>query len=200
MQPLLFKNVTKNVIVMLMRIGNFNIWEGNPNSRLSEINIVGKTIKYLRLDKNAYPFFDRVPEDACYLKIEANLYICFEDGDVLEVSAWDETFTVSYNYYSDYPEFKDEKPDPIIDSVINKYVSGKKISDSTFCGEECYGNYMYLTIELKNGVEIRLEATSQDTLDIALFRNHEDSWAEEYIRGSFNRKKLKEMCRKQMES
>lgn len=178
---------------MSKRIETFNIWEGNPASRLREINIVGKRIKCCRLMDGSWPLFGRVPDKSCYLKIDSTLFICFEDGDVLELSGWDETFTVSYNYLSDMEQEKNENPDPITDSVINRYIKGKRIVDSTLNGEECTCHYMYLTIELEDGIEIRLEATFQDTLDIALFRSHEDSWAENYMKGSFNKKKLAQL-------
>lgn len=183
-----------------MRIERFSIWEGNPESHLSEINIVGKTIKNCRLMDGCWPFFGRVPPKACYLKIETTLFICFEDGDVLELTGWDETFFVSYNYLSEMGQNKDGNPDPITESVINKYIKGQKILDSTFCGEECSGNYMTLSIDLENGIEIRLEATSEDTLDIALFRNHKDSWAENYLKGSYDREKLVKLSEQHFES
>ena len=183
-----------------MRIKMFNIWEGNPYSRLSEINIVGKRIKHCRLSDDAWPFFDRVPPKSCYLKIETTLFICFEDGDVLELSGWDETFTVSYNYISEMGDNKNGVPDPITDSVINKYIKGKKIVDSTLCGKECTCHYMYLDIVLEDGIEIRLEATFQDTLDIALFKCHEDSWSENYMKGSYNKEKLVKLSEQRFES
>ena len=177
-----------------MQIEPFNIYSDNPESRLTDINIVGKTIKCCRLQGDSWPFFGNVPPDACFLKIETNLFICFEDGDVLELSGWDETLTASYNYYSGMPQFADGVPDPVIDSVINKNVRGKKIVDSSFCGEE-FGFYSAF-IELEDAMDIRLEATSQNTLDIALFKTINDSRFDKFYRGAFRQKRLLKLSRR----
>lgn len=186
-------------------VKEFTICSGIPTSQLSKINIVGKKIKYLKLLEGAWSYFDYheyIPPQACNVISEAVLCICFEDGNVLELFGWDESIDVSFNYYSNYPEFKEEKPDLIIDNVINKYVSGQTVVSSTFNGKEVnFEGFIPImtfcpTIELENEIIIRFEATYDNTLVITLFKNRDDLYEDKYLEGSFYRDELVQLVEK----
>lgn len=152
-------------------ISEFSLIEDN-NDQLTKIDIVGKTVSDIKvLGGNM--------RDSI-LRVDGNLLVCFDDGNILGLSAYDETFFVSYNSMADTEEFRKVTESCSIKGAFAKNTLGRKVISSTFCGKEYREDPLAWMldlsktptgpfIELDNETVIRFSASSQDdTLDVIL--------------------------------
>ena len=152
-------------------IPEFTLIEDN-NEQLTKIDIVGKTVSDIKvLGGNM--------KDSI-LRVDGNLLVCFDDGDSLGLSAYDETFFVSYNCMTDSEEFRKATENCSIKGAFAKKTLGRNVVSSTFCGKDYRNSPLsWLSdlsgipsdpfIELDNGTVIRFSASSQDDiLDVFL--------------------------------
>ena len=152
-------------------IPEFTLIEDN-NEQLTKIDIVGKTVSDIKV------LCGNIKDNI--LKVDGNLLVCFDDGNILSLSAFDETIFVSYNYIPDTEEFRKETGICSIKGAFAKKTLGRKVVTSTFCGKEYREKPLsWLSdlsgipsgpfIELDNGTVIRFSASSQDDiLDVFL--------------------------------
>lgn len=152
-------------------IPEFTLIEDN-NEQFTRIDIVGKTISDIIV-------LGGVAEKES-LRVDGYLLICFTDGNILGLSAYDETFFVSYNSMADTEEFRKVTESCSIKGAFAKNTLGRKVISSTFCGKEYREDPLAWMldlsktptgpfIELDNGTVIRFSTSSQDeTLDVFL--------------------------------
>ena len=152
-------------------IPEFTLIEDN-NEQFTRIDIVGKTVSDIKVLGGSMK--DNI------LRVDGNLLVCFDDGNILALSAFDETIFISYNYMTDTEEFRKETKNCSIKGAFAKKTLGRKVVSSTFCGKEFRNSPLsWLSdlsgiptgpfIELDNGTVIRFSASSQDDiLDVFL--------------------------------
>lgn len=143
-------------------IPEFSIIEDN-NEQFTKIDIVGKTISDIIVLGGS------AGKDN--LKVDGYLLICFTDGNILGLSAFDATFFATYNYRTDTAEFREETANRSLTGPFARETVGKTVVASTFNGEALHGNPLTLSIELDNGMLLMLEASfSDDILNVTLQR------------------------------
>lgn len=136
-------------------IPEFTIIEDN-NGQFTGINIVGKTISDMILLGGV------AGKDN--LKVDGYLLICFTDGNILGLSAYDETFYANYNYRTDTEEFRQETANRSLNGPFAVKTVGKKVVSSSFNGKAILGSPQTLSIELDNGTDILFDATFTDNI------------------------------------
>ena len=136
-------------------IPEFTIIEDN-NAQFTGINIVGKTISDMILLGGV------AGKDN--LKVDGYLLICFTDGNILGLSAYDETFYANYNYRTDTEEFRQETANRSLNGPFAEKTVGKEVVSSSFNGKAILGSPQTLSIELDNGTDILFEATFTDNI------------------------------------
>ena len=135
-------------------IHEFSIIEDN-NNLFTQINILGKSISGI-LTIGEY-------QDGDALKCEC-MRLFFNGGEVLTLSAFDETFFASFSHAGDYDELKNDTT-----ALFFSGIKGRKVVASTFCGKELTGSPLYLTIELDSGAIIEFSTSfSEDVLCVTI--------------------------------
>ena len=141
-------------------IPEFTVIEDN-NSQFTGINIVGKTISDMILIGGV------AGKDS--IRVDGYLLICFTDGNILGLSAYDETFYANYNYRTETEEFREETANNSLSGSFADKTVGKKVVSSSFNGRAISGSPQTLSIELDNGIVILFEASfSDNTLNVSL--------------------------------
>lgn len=151
-------------------VPEFTMIEDNKRE-FAKINIVGKKIAEIRVENGSM-------EGEC-LESGGYHYICFEDGDILTLSGFDETLFLSYNAIRDIDGFKADTADCVLTGEFAEKTFGRTVVRSTLCGKPYEGIPMGIleellhvptvTIELDNGVIIGF-AIECDTLYMGLGR------------------------------
>lgn len=151
-------------------VPEFTMIEDN-NKEFEKINIVGKKISEIRVESGSM-------EGEC-LGSGGYYYICFDDGNILTLSAYDETLYLSYNIIDDVEEFKTDTAVCILTGKFAERTFGRTVVRSTLCGKpyDCNPlgvfaellNVPIVTIELDNGVKIGF-SIEWDTLFMGLGR------------------------------
>lgn len=143
-------------------IPEFTVIEDN-NGQFTGINIVGKTISDMIL-LGGVAGKDNI-------RVDGYLLICFTDGNILGLSAYDETFYANYNYRTETEEFREETANNSLSGSFADKTVGKKVVSSSFNGRAISGSPQTLSIELDNGIVILFEASfSDNTLNVSLQR------------------------------
>ena len=151
-------------------VPEFTMIEDN-NREFAKINIVGKKISEIRVESGSM-------EGEC-LGSGGYYYICFEDGNILTLSAYDETLYLSYNIIDDVEGLKTDTADCILTGEFAERTFGRTVVCSTLCGKPYDRNPLgvfaellhipIVTIELDNEVKIGF-AIEWDTLYMGLGR------------------------------
>ena len=148
-------------------VHEFTLIEDN-NSEFAKINIVGKKISDIRVERGFM-------EDE-YMGSNSYFYICFEDGNILTLSTYDETLFLSYNTIKDIEGFKTDTADCILYGEFEEKTFGRTVVNSTLCGKplddamKTIMNLMHcpiITMELDNKVTIGF-TVDWDTLYMGL--------------------------------
>ncbi|MBO4387958.1 MAG: hypothetical protein J5785_00780 [Spirochaetales bacterium] len=149
-------------------IRRFSIFEGNDQSGMTSIDIVGKTVTAIRIYGGSQ-LKKKLPDDPL-VQVGGGICVCFGDGNELELSAYDETFFAAYNASS----WDGEQPDPQkgrVYRILEKEVIGHTVTSSDFCGREVSGTPMSLRMVLDNAVCLSFTAPfGDDTLNLAINR------------------------------
>lgn len=141
-------------------IPEFTLIEDN-NEQFTRIDIVGKTISDIIV-------LGGVAEKES-LRVDGYLLICFTDGNILGLSAYDDTFYATYNYMTDTVEFREETANRSLTGPLAGQTVGKKTIDSTFNGHALHGSPMTLSMKLENGINILFEPSfHEDVLNVRM--------------------------------
>lgn len=151
----------------LVVVHEFSLIEDN-SSEFTKINIIGKKISEIRVEEGFI-------EGDC-IGSEAYYYICFEDGNILTLSSFDETLLLSYNAIIDVEGYEADTADCILTGEFAEKTFGRTVVSSTLCGKpfshsmETIMDLMHcpkITMKLDNGVKIGF-AIDCDTLYMGL--------------------------------